>query len=1589
MREPYQIQEQIYKQANQDYRTEIAEAAEALSPRLKGAANQLLVLDNRAEMTPIRELDNEELQRLLDLLFGEAAELVQTAIRHPGGVPRNDDGFRFRATDRTQDRLDYWLRCMVNIIGPYPRDRDWLFTWGQHLVDMGHGSWVMGHFYTSLIDAGGEVGDQLYDTLLRSVRGKHELGALNTAAAWALNHCARTEAHEAILEILAEPRDEGDLEPILMAVFAMELAPFCELIRCVLDNDLCAYPTTIQCLNSWFEFSFRKADTKKVAHLLDHCCRSLADRTHREKLLRESQAQETFMALWAVAYLDAGAAIESASEVLKSSDPERRFAATDFLLGTLSSVGAAVKAAIPAAGDEDRRVAARALDHFHHYFFHATDDMTNLFGCLEKALEAAPDKPQKVKNVVWPWGTYSVHKRRVADSLPRAIASHPARRLLPYYDMMSSEGHGDAHAVFARQFRDDAEVYAKYMEVVSRGRAIETLKDKSLRPSERSVLVGLMSQKADRTRSELLAIFKSWDDETALGTAQDLLAAKSPQQRLGGLELLRDLMTDGRREDECVHIARLYQSAQKVIPGPEKKQLEAILADRSLSELTIDDALGLLDPAQVTQAPVPEDRGAIYVTPAAEGILVELMRWYHDNQETRAPGVSGDGRPCMQPLKFRAVPEVDWSADAEEDCKRLQPEVAWPWLADRGDDLRDPDGFEVLRALWGPSSPHRREELREKALGPGVSSTYYCFSEGAFLKWILRRELPQCACLLLDMLETAIAVCPRQDLGAACDDLVQCGPLLRFVHDLAGIPALGWRPEHDTRLFNLMLHVAQTGPAGRSTNSSGLKYQDEPSPPAGDVLAAFAAGGANEHDILRVIRQVSRHLDMGPGVSSYFWYSDLFERNSKLLQKYPQAAPIVERYRDRLIEVEMSRGTEDTVATWEVRSLPYTGDLATLRKVLRSLGDEKLQRKGKGAALAEIIRKTHPSPDDTPEAFAEMAGGLGVSADRLLQLAFWSPQWLDHICHTMGWDGLRESVLWVAAHARDRYGEQKPLVALQAKTSHYTELSLEKLNAGAADAGWFLRSHEKLGAKRWDQAYAQAEYISNRNLHARVRRFADAILGKLAAPDLMEQINSKRSKDAVCALGLIPLAEGEVSEQDLLDRYRCLQDFVRGSAQFGAQRRASEREAGEMGIENLARRAGYRDPLRLQWAMEALECRDLATGPVEVSEGKTVISLSLDEWGRPQLDVTQDGKSRKAVPAAVKKKDHVKALLDRKEQLGKSASLIRDGLEWAMVMADDFSPEELRTLMANPILAPNLRDLILVSDTAVGYPQAEGRKLRDSQAQQTAVGTAPLRIAHPLDLLLSGSWDDWQRDCFSRRLVQPFKQVFRELYIPLDEELRSDQVLRYDQGRFDLRRGAAILKGRGWVTDPDSGYTRTFLSCGITAWMVLDEPFFFPDSNLSDPAIEDLYFSPAGSTRPMKLDEVPAGLFSEVMRDIDLVLSVAHTSGPTREASASTMDSRAALIARAVEALGIKNTEREGNHVHVKGERNTYRVHLGSGITHLAAGPSIYLAAAPSEDLFLPFADDDPVTAEVLSKVLLLSQDGDIEDTEILRQVER
>ena len=126
------------------------------------------------------------------------------------------------------------------------------------------------------------------------------------------------------------------------------------------------------------------------------------------------------------------------------------------------------------------------------------------------------------------------------------------------------------------------------------------------------------------------------------------------------------------------------------------------------------------------------------------------------------------------------------------------------------------------------------------------------------------------------------------------------------------------------------------------------------------------------------------------------------------------------------------------------------------------------------------------------------------------------------------------------------------------------------------------------------------------------------------------------------------------------------------------------------------------------------------------------------------------------------------------------------------------------------------------------------------------------------------------------------------------------------------------------------------------------------------------------------------------MRDVDLAVSVAHAGGVDPETSHSTIEMRRAVCEFTMPLFGLENVRFEKSHAFITGKRADYSVHLGSGVVHLQGGPMINILPVHSQyrgKLFLPFADEDPKTAQIISEILLFAEDDKIKDPFILEQI--
>lgn len=128
------------------------------------------------------------------------------------------------------------------------------------------------------------------------------------------------------------------------------------------------------------------------------------------------------------------------------------------------------------------------------------------------------------------------------------------------------------------------------------------------------------------------------------------------------------------------------------------------------------------------------------------------------------------------------------------------------------------------------------------------------------------------------------------------------------------------------------------------------------------------------------------------------------------------------------------------------------------------------------------------------------------------------------------------------------------------------------------------------------------------------------------------------------------------------------------------------------------------------------------------------------------------------------------------------------------------------------------------------------------------------------------------------------------------------------------------------------------------------------------------------------------------MRDLDMAISVAYVGGVDPITSFSTMELRSSIVSYTMELMKLSNVEVTDHFANIHGTLNDYSVHLGSGQVHQKLGGALHILPVHSSKrgkLYLPFLDEDPKTAEILSKIILLAEDHKIKDPSILSQIVR
>lgn len=1547
----------------------------------------------------------------------------------------------------------------------------WLARWATHAF-----SWnarCVIPLLAAAISSKGKTGDEVFEILSRTMTREDPVGVVSDHVIQSLLQANRQEGWELLEKtLLAAQRQEGLRQVLLGDADQAHPDAFRRLLRLIVEKDLIRFSSVARSINIWLGLHWDSASTKVLSENVKSLLRLLDSPAGQKKALASGDPEETFRALMAMAMDDAVKAIPHATKLLAHKSEAVRFVAVWFL--TLTDLEASQKVKAIAIDDDSLQVALMAavqtdgiaLGELEPDLEQSELIEKGTFDKLEKLWERLPEKPQKLAAIVWPWTERKIDRSMLSSTLVHALGNLPPTRLLPYLKSLNSWEQCQIVEQLSRQKKWDSLTRSTLFELVGhtsadiRKAATKALQAQPLRAAEPELLEGYLTRNtADLRRQVMELIFKE-KDPVVLGSADRLLSSGDRNQRLAGLELLRQLAESGRSREACRDRAAAYRAGRKTLIKEEETQIAAIEASDRVS-MSFENALGLMNPAGRSRVVLPKKKSVPGITKAAIAAIISLDKLAAQHAQTIVT-VRRWGRKDDKPLgevDSYDLPSFDRSKPAAQQCARFPLFDLWKsWEETRPATTRDKDGLELLRA-WTAASlfddwdyddlqkfcrKPDHKKLAASILGEWESPKlkYPGLVEG-LLRFLAQIRMPASAAdHVLDCVENTYAQVPEQMMK----ELVTPPKKRREWDDNPD-----WRQEKIFRVWPNMLRWAwPEKPTAEQTRREWelRRFLDEPCPGAPRNRLEFHELATAWSNKLATLDDLADRL-LGADTSRYRSFDALSDMTERALSKqhqairdqHPAIRELINQARSIILEAELARGESPTIATKPALAINSLEGTSTLFRIMSALNKGKLKverswrqqaAESRNATLTHLMKVTFPADTDTSDTFKKLAKQAIAegycSEERLLELTFLAPQWSKFVGETLGWEGFSEGLYWFLAHMasddaaaenaassegltsdeddvdedeidheNDDDNESSDDTVQPQKLSAWEKLVLERTpltpaerSEGAVDVAWFHRTWDQLGETRWQKMAEAAKFAANSAQANKAQFLASVLLGKTPRKDLVDAIRKKFRKESVRLLGLLPLEKGTKRDSDVLERYEVLQEYKKYARGLSSLTKPAAMRAVEIGMNNLARLAGFPDPLRMEWALEAESIRDLARGPVSVTKDGVTVSLSLDTDAKPQLTVVKDGKTMKSVPSPLRKKHPAIAeLAERATELKRKSSRIRQSLENAMCRADVISASELVQLSEHAIVGPQLARLVLIGEGIAGYPDKGGKVLRryDGKLEPVKKGES-LRIAHPGDLLARGDWDKWQHDCFHAERVQPFKQIFRELYVVTKQE-KKDAVAsqRFAGHQIGPKQAIALWNSRGWNTQ--DGVCRIFHDLSL----IVDVSFQYNSGTAAEVegwTIEAVTFRNRDAYRPMKLSAVPANVFSEVMRDMDLVVSVAHRGEVDPEASASTVEMRSALIRETCQLLGLKNVKLKESHALIAGYYGDYSLHLGSGGIHRLPGGALHVVAVHAQHrgrLFLPFADDDPRTAEIMSKVLLLARDEEIMDPMILDQL--
>ncbi len=442
-------------------------------------------------------------------------------------------------------------------------------------------------------------------------------------------------------------------------------------------------------------------------------------------------------------------------------------------------------------------------------------------------------------------------------------------------------------------------------------------------------------------------------------------------------------------------------------------------------------------------------------------------------------------------------------------------------------------------------------------------------------------------------------------------------------------------------------------------------------------------------------------------------------------------------------------------------------------------------------------------------------------------------------------------------------------------------------------------------------------------------------------------------------------------------------------------------------------------------------------GHLRCEFGECAVEIEVN--GGRSVDVRwfgADGKPRKAIPAEVKRDNgaELKAFTALCADINKSLPAQRDRLD-RILATDRHWPITIwrERYLKHPLIGGLSRKLIWhfssgeLACTAIWKAgemvDSENRPVHWLNDQREDV---TVRLWHPIgfsakEVLL------WRTYLENNLVAQPFKQAHREVYILTDAEINTGTYSnRFAAHILKQHQFAALGKERGWRYTLQGGWdggTDSRATIDLPEWKMRAEFWVegVDPEALSEAGIflyvstDQVRFYDRDNTL-LSLADVPATVFTEVMRDCDLFVGVtsigndpawqdnpaghqhvdywhSFSFGDLTESATTRKDLLTRLLPR------LKIADRcllDGKFLTVRGDIRSYKIHLGSGNILMSPNDQ-YLCIVPdrssagqanNEKLFLPF-DGDRTLSVIISKAFMLADDKKIKDPTIIMQIGR